>query len=154
MQLHLALNFLHFLPDFGCALHFTPCAQLLWNPPQVSDLQAQRPKQQWNNTIFDQKIVFPTKIWTPNLQDRKPARYQLSWKWNCFLVNFLESNIPTKLFVSNRSFEDRKYWSDRIYFEEVVDISISKFSFIKNWKDLKIKNLDITFRFCPYIMFD
>jgi hypothetical protein len=22
-----------FSPRFGCALHFTPCAQLLWNPP-------------------------------------------------------------------------------------------------------------------------
>jgi hypothetical protein len=34
MHLRLALNFLHFLPNFGCALHFMPCVQLLWNAPQ------------------------------------------------------------------------------------------------------------------------
>jgi hypothetical protein len=34
MHLHLVLDFLNSLPDFGCALCFTPCAQLLWNLPQ------------------------------------------------------------------------------------------------------------------------
>jgi hypothetical protein len=40
LQLRLVLNFLHCLPDFRCALCFTPYAlcptpyaQLLWNPP-------------------------------------------------------------------------------------------------------------------------
>jgi hypothetical protein len=31
MRLRLELNFLHFLPDFGFTLPFTPCTQILWN---------------------------------------------------------------------------------------------------------------------------
>jgi hypothetical protein len=35
---HLSLNLFNLLPSFGnsCALHFTQCAKLLWNQPQVS----------------------------------------------------------------------------------------------------------------------
>ena len=44
---------------------------------QVSDLQASRPKQQQNETIFDQKIVRPVGFWIADLQDLKLQRYQL-----------------------------------------------------------------------------
>jgi hypothetical protein len=45
---------------------------------RVSNLQAQGPKRQQNETTFDQKIVNPTGIWTSDFQNLKPARYQLS----------------------------------------------------------------------------
>ena len=44
---------------------------------RVSDLQAYRPEQQQNKTIFDEKIICPAGIRTADFQDRKPARYQL-----------------------------------------------------------------------------